>query len=590
MSGSFAGGHGHESAPYRIENWNHLDNVRTELDAYFQLDADLDSGTEGYNDHASSSANGGDGWETIGDSDNEFGGVFDGNGHEIRDINISRPTENRVGLFDTTSAAEVFDLGVVDANIVGSETVGILAGRFSGGDVSDVYTTGEVEGDDVVGGLIGITVGSSSIDDSYSIVSVAGQDIVGGLIGQSTGTFNSLYAIGTVNGNEMVGGMFGRAVGGASECFANVSVTGIEEVGGFAGNSITNISDSYALGDVEGTDEVGGFAGTTGGRGGTYDCYSVGQVSGDTDVGGFIGSASTTVSNSYWDTESSGQSSSDAGIGLTTVEMRGDSATVNMGGLDFTDTWETVEYTDDEFSEDGYPILLTHGRQTQFEEQLPNAIFGTAAQGLPTSAVTQTLTVGTETLTGSLGLIAQAMSLPASIAGTGISTISISSGSLTEGMASPSIVTATPIALSPSLPAETETKPQIPDIHSVTSGPAHPTDFVSSHPYVSPAGLSQSFSQALTAGSDGVPSTVTGHTGTGSYAETAQFGVVVSGAESVTESVVNADTSSTVAMPISAILLAHARRTRVGNSSNKVRILYGEPNSVQLSQSPNSYR
>jgi hypothetical protein len=50
------------------------------------------------------------------------------------------------------------------------------------------------------------------------------------------------------------------------------------------------------------------------------------------------------VSDSYWDIESTGQSSS-AGLpdsnGLTTSEMQGSSAEGNMN-FDFTSTWSTV--------------------------------------------------------------------------------------------------------------------------------------------------------------------------------------------------------------------------------------------------------
>jgi hypothetical protein len=68
-------------------------------------------------------------------------------------------------------------------------------------------------------------------------------------------------------------------------------------------------------------------------------------------VGGLIGEGNNDVTDSYWDTETTGQSTSDGGTGLTTPEMTGTAATSNMVGFDFTTTWETVTSPDD------YPIL-----------------------------------------------------------------------------------------------------------------------------------------------------------------------------------------------------------------------------------------
>lgn len=66
------------------------------------------------------------------------------------------------------------------------------------------------------------------------------------------------------------------------------------------------------------------------------------------------------VTESYWDTESTGQNNG-IGVnrgtfdaeGLTTGEMQGSEAENNMNDLDFTDTWDVVADPDD------YPILPT---------------------------------------------------------------------------------------------------------------------------------------------------------------------------------------------------------------------------------------
>ncbi len=95
----FAGGEGTENSPYEIENWEHLNNVRGELDAYYKLIADLDEGTQGYEEHADENSNDGAGWEPIGDEESDFTGCFDGQGYEIRGLYINRKSEDGIGLF-----------------------------------------------------------------------------------------------------------------------------------------------------------------------------------------------------------------------------------------------------------------------------------------------------------------------------------------------------------------------------------------------------------------------------------------------------------------------------------------------------------
>jgi hypothetical protein len=51
--------------------------------------------------------------------------------------------------------------------------------------------------------------------------------------------------------------------------------------------------------------------------------YSTGSVSGNKSVGGLAGrSGNITVTNSFWDTESCGQTTSPCGTGKTTAEMQ----------------------------------------------------------------------------------------------------------------------------------------------------------------------------------------------------------------------------------------------------------------------------
>jgi len=64
------------------------------------------------------------------------------------------------------------------------------------------------------------------------------------------------------------------------------------------------------------------------------NCYSFGPVTGPDYTGGLIGYKETsTITNSYWDTETSSQATSDGGTGKTTSEMKIQSTYINW---DFT--------------------------------------------------------------------------------------------------------------------------------------------------------------------------------------------------------------------------------------------------------------
>ena len=81
------------------------------------------------------------------------------------------------------------------------------------------------------------------------------------------------------------------------------------------------VSDSYSSVNGTGRWIAGGLVGQN--RGTVGKSYSAGAVTGDVDVGGLVGrNYEGTVSNSFWDTQTSGQSTSDGGTGKTTAEMQ----------------------------------------------------------------------------------------------------------------------------------------------------------------------------------------------------------------------------------------------------------------------------
>jgi len=154
----------------------------------------------------------------------------------------------------------------------------------------------------------------------------------------------------------------------------NENIIANMDAGGLAGNNSGAISNSYTTGTVAAGTEAGGFVsqllggtitncysactvnGSAGARGGLVGliasgtvskCYSVGPVNG---TGGLIGNAiGGTTTNSFWDTETSGQATSAGGAEKTTTQMK-TKATFTDNGWDFVAIWN--------IHPSGYPVLL----------------------------------------------------------------------------------------------------------------------------------------------------------------------------------------------------------------------------------------
>jgi hypothetical protein len=281
------------SAPsFEIRDWHDLNAVRDNLRGHYILMNDLDSTTAGYEELASPTA----GWEPIGNHYMMFRGSFDGQGYEIRDLFIKRPAKYGVGLFGFVDEGGLIeDIGAVNVTVTGGNGVGGLVG-VNYGIVSNSYSTGSVSGIDLaVGGLVGFNRGT--VSNSYSTVSVTGDEGVGGLVGVNSDDdyVSNSYFIGNVTGNDYVGGLVGTNRGAVRNSYSTGNVRGSRWVGGLVGDNFYTVSNSYSTGIVIGGEAVGGLVGRL-----------------------YKG----TVSDSFWDTETSGQSTSDGGTGKNTTEIQ----------------------------------------------------------------------------------------------------------------------------------------------------------------------------------------------------------------------------------------------------------------------------
>ncbi|WP_208948527.1 YDG domain-containing protein [Segnochrobactrum spirostomi] len=276
-----------------VTNTHQLVLINTSLSGSYALGLNIDaSETAGAN---AAGIWGTDGFVPIGDSVFPFTGTFDGQSHVISGLVINRPNTNFVGLFGYAGSGAVIS------------KVGLAGGHVNGG----TY----------VGGLIGLNSGTTT--QVYATGAVTGSDSVGGLVGHSDGTIAQAYATGAVTGATVLGGLVGYNAGGT-------------------------IANAYATGAVTGSGAIVG--GLIGGNDGTAaEVYASGAVAGSSSVGGLVGSSNSGITNSFWDMETTHQTSgvgqgSSAGItALTTADARTQTPYANASWNFSTDWYQTAD-------------------------------------------------------------------------------------------------------------------------------------------------------------------------------------------------------------------------------------------------------
>jgi hypothetical protein len=312
----FLTGTGTQDDPYLVHTADELNLIRQfpcDYGKHFRLMADIDLSGYTYDEAVIAPAT----WMRV---HTPFTGVFNGNGHSVSHLTMMGG--DNLGLFGVLDDnAQVRNLRVLEADINGSKSVGILAGMNSGS-ITRCIGGGEVVGHNMVGGLVGSNHGS--IVASKSTGTTSGEDWdAGGLVGYNGGDIRSSYSDSQVSGNNCVGGL-----------------TGNNDLSRF-GNTIT---DCYSTGAVAGDILVGGLVGSNW-QSTISNSYSTGLVTGNEYVGGLVGSTNEgDIIDSLWDMNTSGLSESDGGTGLSTAEMQ-TASTFLEAGWDFVG--ETENGTDD---------------------------------------------------------------------------------------------------------------------------------------------------------------------------------------------------------------------------------------------------
>jgi hypothetical protein len=286
-----------------------LQNISNNLAGSYVLGADIDA--TGFS------------FATIGSFSTPFTGIFDGQGHTITNLTVSSSNGNFSGLFGVIGTSGVVrNVGLVNESevttnanflgglagendgtitnshvsgtlaLTGAET-GLLVGR-NNGTIDHSYTLGSLTGSPsgYVGGLAGTNLGAT-IEQSFSLASVVGaggNTFVGGLVGYNhLGTLTEDYAMGSVHGDALAISGDQKYVGG---------LVGYNDA--VFGSVSPNISQTYATGPVTGALS-----------------YVVGGLVGGNLGNSFFASGRTT--NSYWDTQTTGQQNSAGGTEVVPV-------------------------------------------------------------------------------------------------------------------------------------------------------------------------------------------------------------------------------------------------------------------------------
>ena len=241
-----------------------------------------------------------------------FSATFEGNGHTIANLRAKH------GMFgDITASGVVRNLTLKSLGVSGRQNaVGGLAG-VNHGTISNVHVSGGVgtDSEKPLGGLVGLNGPTGVIADSSSAGRITDSSVtdisrnIGGLVGRNEGSIRSSYAAARLWGYQSsnMGGLVGynAATGSILASYATGEVWSRythgrgkpygRHLGGLVGDNHGDITASYSTGRARGGEVMGGLVGR--------------------NTGG-------TITDSYWDSQTSGWTSSAGGLRKRTEELQ----------------------------------------------------------------------------------------------------------------------------------------------------------------------------------------------------------------------------------------------------------------------------
>jgi PKD repeat protein len=313
-------GSGTATDPFVIKTPPDLEQIQYNKSEHFVVVRDIEGSiTNRYND--------GNGLAPIGSPGDPFTGTIDGNGHEIRNLDLLWSNSSQVGFFGVLgSGSEISDLKLSNTTVSGVEDVGSLAGQNNNGSIDNVAVVDQsVSGEQNVGGLVGTNNGTIESTTSRPRAILGSLDNIGGLVGINNGQLVSTVSglsqstgrSGEVIGRNNIGGSVGQNRGMIDDSTAGLRVGGtgdrISGLAGFGNGGL--IGSSSASSDVfEAAGPAGGLVGESL-NGVVEKSLANGSVTDGTVRGGLVGrSLGSEIRNSYAHTDIGGGASVAGGV------------------------------------------------------------------------------------------------------------------------------------------------------------------------------------------------------------------------------------------------------------------------------------
>ena len=285
--------------PITADDDNVFDCLGFELTEDLDFDSDGDGDVDA-DDHDGLYWNEGGGWVAI----SSFEGILEGNGHVIKNLFMGHAFNRNALIRNLRHTAEVRNLGLEDVNITGANNVGGVVG-WAEGTIEWVYVTGSVTGIITVGGLVGTLAKDA--------------------LGQWRGSIRNSYSTADVTASYWnAGGLAGGSGGHIENCYATGKVTAELDIVTTAAGLVVKVYNGSTI----------------------TNCYATGKVTvddGSTNLGLVEDqNDGATITDSYWDTETTGQATSDGGVGKTTAELRAPTSSAGIYANWGADKWDYV--------------------------------------------------------------------------------------------------------------------------------------------------------------------------------------------------------------------------------------------------------
>lgn len=241
---------------YLIKNTKEMQLLNRYPDAHFKLAGNIDMS--------------GETWNPV----TRFSGTLDGRGYIISNLTINRATQAYVGLFgEVTSSSKISNITFKDANVIGENYTGVLAGTLYGNVNNVIVTNSNVKGKLNTGGIAGAHQEGTISKCRVDLTVLTGTSEVGGVVGTlNSGTIREVKAtVGNIYATSEVGGLVGKINPSAAtyvqSCACETNLSATSNIGGLVGDienlsSLLEIRDSYSLGNIlTGNTNTGGLIG-----------------------------------------------------------------------------------------------------------------------------------------------------------------------------------------------------------------------------------------------------------------------------------------------------------------------------------------